>query len=352
MHEVSAEEAAAYVSANAALLQACGVAAEEGAKLRVTALAQGEHNANFLLSSKDETPMGVLRINYVSQLGLPLTKAEAQPGEVTQIGYEKQALTLLEPSGVTPRVLYWDETGACYGHGVLVESFMEGRLANYKDEADLKRAIKTLAEIHCITVGEQSSLQRPRNPLATQYEECLGHLSVYENSGLADPTALKRLRWFAQETEKALDCPFDEADACHILNTEAVPSHFLISETGCAVVDWEKPIVGEVAQDLAYFLSPTTTIWDTEVLFTAEQRRELIELYWEAVAGRFDKGLFQQRFDAYAKTNCLRGLTWSAAAWVEYQDPARPLKNEKTARKLTKYLSQDFLDFCEGLIYY
>ena len=37
----------------------------------------------------------------------------------------------------------------------------------------------------------------------------------------------------------------------HVLNTEAVPSHFLLDAAGRASnVDWEKPVLGEVAQDV------------------------------------------------------------------------------------------------------
>ena len=71
-----------------------------------------------------------------------------------------------------------------------------------------------------------------------------------------------------------------------------------------------------------------------------------LDIYWAKVAGRFNQGSFEQRFDAYVKSNCLLGLTWSANAWVEYHDPARPLKNAKTFEKLKQYLSQEFLDQC------
>lgn len=42
--------------------------------------------------------------------------------------------------------------------------------------------------------------------------------------------------------------------------------------------------------------------------------------------------------------NALVGITWSCNAWVEYHDPARPLRNEKTLELLPIYFSEEFLD--------
>ena len=135
------------------------------------------------------------------------------------------------------------------------------------------------------------------------------------------------------------------AERSHVLNTEAVPSHFLIDAAGRAsIVDWEKPVLGEVAQDVAYFLSPTTTIWDSDVVYDAEGRTQFLDAYWEAVGGRFLRGSFDARFPAYRMVNALVGITWSCNAWVEYRDPARPLRKEKTLRLLPTYLSEEFLD--------
>ena len=148
----------------------------------------------------------------------------------------------------------------------------------------------------------------------------------------------------AQRAVDAAPVP-SPCECSHILNTEAVPSHFLIDDTGRAsIVDWEKPVLGEVAQDLAYFLSPTTTIWDSDVIFSAPERAQFLKAYWEAVGGRFPRGSFDARFPTYRMVNALVGITWSCNAWVEYHDPARPLRNEKTLELLPIYFSEEFLD--------
>ena len=135
-------------------------------------------------------------------------------------------------------------------------------------------------------------------------------------------------------------------DSGHILNTEGVRVHFLLNDDGSGhMVDWEKPILGEVAQDIAYFLSPTTTIWDTEFVFSESERTLFLDEYWKCVGDRFPKGSFDERFLLYMMTNCLRGITWSANAMVDYADPDHPLKNERTRKKLGHYLDLRFLEY-------
>lgn len=68
---------------------------------------------------------------------------------------------------------------------------------------------------------------------------------------------------------RALALPVDPRDCAHIQNTEATADQFLVEdgEPGF-MIDWEKPIVGEVAQDVAYFLAPTSTIWQDGPILT------------------------------------------------------------------------------------
>ena len=78
-------EARRFVEGNGALARALGV--DGPGELTVLPLAQGEHNANFVLEARDGRRF-VLRVNYASQLGLD-----------DQIGYEFAALRALASSG-------------------------------------------------------------------------------------------------------------------------------------------------------------------------------------------------------------------------------------------------------------
>ena len=330
----SGEEARAYVEGNADLARALGLASD--AELTVEPLAAGEHNANFRLTAAGR--LFVLRLNYASQLGL-----------ADQIGYEYGALRALAPSGRVPTALFVDSAGTAAGHGVLVESFVEGAWLDCADPAQVREAARVLADVHSTPVAPACPLLRPRDPLAAQLAACEGLFAAYEASDRAAPVVVARMRRLVERARAAVAAaPEPGADAGRILNTEAVPSHFLIGPDGRGtMVDWEKPVIGEPAQDVAYFLSPTSTIWDTDVIFDGQTRARFVADYWEAVDGRFPRGSFDGRLPAYVMVNALLGVVWSCNALVEYDDPARPLKSDKTRAKLPIYISDDFLDLLE-----
>ena len=306
--------------------------------LAVEPLAQGEHNENYRFEDPATGRRFVLRINRASQLHLD-----------NQIRYEFDCLRLLEPSGRAPKPLFCDDEGVD-GCGVLVESLEEGRLLDFEKPGDLAVAAQLLADVHAVDPGDGPVPLDPGDALRDLHDECRAMFARYCASPLAEGWLVDLVeRFFASVADDLLVEP-DPAECRHILNTEPVPSHFLLRDgpdgRACdgSFLDWDKPVRGEVARDVAYFTAPTTTVWDTDFFFTPQQRAAFVEAYWKAVAGRFERGSFDKRFNAFLKMNCLRGTTWSAAAWVDYHNPDHPLKNEKTARKLEEvYLAPDFL---------
>ena len=335
--EVTSDIATDYLRSNRALHEALEIDEAQAPSLTATPLKQGEHNANFTFEHPQTGAQHVLRVNYLSQMGLD-----------DQIGYEYRALEFLQPSGRVPHPRYLDSSKQLCGHGALVMDFYEGAWLDYEIPGNVVEAARMLADVHAVPVDASCPLAHPGDPLRAQLDTCKGFMANYCSSPLEDAHFTRVVEHMMAQAQRALDAPFDPADSAHALNTEAVAVHFLIPDDGTPghMVDWEKPIVGEVAQDVAYFLSPTTTIWDTDYVFPIAERERFLETYWKQVDGRFNPGRFEQRFDAYVKSNCLIGLTWSANAWVEYHDPARPLKNAKTFEKLKQYLSRDFLDQC------
>ena len=133
------------------------------------------------------------------------------------------------------------------------------------------------------------------------------------------------------------------------INTELNSTNFLINGAGKGnyLIDWEKPLYGEPAQDLGHFLAPTTTFWKTDVILTKKEMKSFVEKYINCVAGRFDTENLMERTMVYIPVTCLRGITWCAMAWIQYQDPDRKITNASTARKLEEYLSTEFLDRIE-----
>lgn len=307
------------------------------APIDVHPLAQGEHNSNFWFRNPADNRKYVLRINYVSQMGVE-----------HQVAYEHNALASLAPSGHTPQPILCDESRSIIDHGVLVESFVEGRIMDYGRADDMARAAAILADIHSVSTDAADGILEPSDPLSEQLGECEGYLDVYRTSSMADPFVVDALEKMLQKARETMAQLPPASGRAHILNTEAVRMHFLLSDDGAGhMVDWEKPIIGEAAQDVSYFLSPTTTIWDTEVVFDQKVRQAFVGEYWRCVDGRFPRESFDERFSAYTMSNCLRGITWSANAYVEYHGSTRPLQNDRTRKKLDDYLNHRFIRYVD-----
>lgn len=346
--------AAAYLRDNRELHAALGVDART--RLEPRYLGQGEHNRNFRFDDPATGRSFVLRVNV-----------RPQPFHDSQVLYEHAALTALAPSGRAPQPLYVDVSPGALGEGVLVETFCVGDQLDFDHlrPGDLRCAAQLMADIHAVPVGEGCPLHRPPDPLRELYRECLQRYEAYRASTFEDARITAWVERFIAAAEPLLEVPCAPGDATHLVNTETLPSHFLIPAasaceaasatatreggTGafCACpgsfVDWERPLVGEVAQDVAYFVSPTTTFWDSDFLFPAADVEGFVEDYWRAVDGRFVRGSFDARFRAYRVMTALRSVTWCCKALSVY-GRANGHRTQKTAGKLPAYLSDGFME--------
>ena len=295
-----------------------------GTEPEFSVLGQGEYNLNYTFTHPVTDRKLVLRINRGSQMHLD-----------DQIGYEYDALTCLAPSGRTPRPL------CCYPEqGMLVMEWLPGRALDYN--TDLSVAAKILADIHCTPVPEHCRLLRPDFPARAIYEECLEMVQHYFHWEDADPAVCGLLRQLIEEIGRLpLDTPSD-GPLC-MVNTELNSGNFLIDGATSHLVDWEKPLLSEPAQDLGHFLAPTTTFWKTDVILTPQQVKDFTAKYIEAVAGRMDCSALPHRLPLFFTVTCLRGVTWCAMAYREYCQPGRELRNEDTFKKLQAYLDPAFL---------
>ena len=296
-----------------------------GTKLEFDLLGQGEYNLNYVFSHPVTGQRFVLRINRGSQMHLR-----------DQIGYEFSALRALVPSGRTPKPLFCDPE-----QNLLVMEWLPGEALDYR--RDMKRAAQILADIHSVPVPDGCPLIRPKAPARAIYDECLEMVQHYFDWDQAAPEVCGLLRQLVAEIGRLpLSEPAD-VPIC-IVNTELNSGNFLIDRNGHShLVDWEKPLLSEPAQDLGHFLAPTTTFWKTDVLLAPEEVRAFAEDYIAAVDGRMDTGALRQRLPLYFTVTCLRGVTWSAMAYREYCQPDRALRNADTFEKLKAYMDPAFL---------
>lgn len=295
-------------------------------------LAQGEYNINYIFTHPLSRKEFLLRVNCGSQMHLK-----------DQIGYEYHALKLLEKSKRTPEVFYVDGSLKQLDHGVLVMEYLPGHSLDYR--RDLKLAAQCLADIHSVSVTEDSGLICPKDPLRAILEECESMVKVYMESPLGDEKTKEIIR-------KMLDAGWSRVERIQhqnvyrcCINTELNSTNFLINGEGAPnyLIDWEKPLYGDPAQDLGHFLAPTTTFWKTDVILNRKEMDNFLEEYVKAVDGRFCVEGLKERVDTFIPVTCLRGVTWCSMAWVQYQQPDKLIFNESTYRKLEAYLSHDFL---------
>lgn len=343
------DRASDYLNGNNELRRALGI--DGGAVLLPRPLGAGEHNLNYRFENPDDGRAFVLRVNVTKQ-----------PFHIDQVGYEYAALSVLSPSGRAPKPLYIDRSAAALGEGVLVVSFCEGDELDFDNlrPGDLRCAAQLMADVHAASVPEDTILRKPADPLADLHAECVQRYEVYRSSGCEDARVSKWVERYFKMARRALDTRANPADCRHIVNTETLPSHFLIPErsaraaaangrsTGLfcddpgSFIDWERPLIGEVAQDIAYFVAPTTTFWDSGYLFPSEDVDAFVEDYWRAVDGRFVRGGFDERFRAYLLMTALRSITWCCRALALERCVPKVHMTEKAKRKLPIYLSDDF----------
>jgi aminoglycoside phosphotransferase (APT) family kinase protein len=305
----------------------------------IEALAQGEYNMNYLVIQRSHVHQGdetwVFRVNVGTQIDRD-----------DQILYEYRALKLLEPTGVTPRPFYVDDSRQHLEHGVLLMEYLPGEPLIYR--RDLEAAARLFARTHSQPVepGDNHLIHEER-PLSMTYEECSRLLPVYLESELADPDLRDYLRdvlaWAdgARHKEEYFLC---DPWPC-IINTEVNSGNFIVNRERDTLhlVDWEKPLWGDPSQDISHFRVPTTTLWKTDYRMSDADRQLFIDAYRAAIPDAHLRDTIEDRVRLRDPFNCLRGISWSAMAWVTYQTGEHALRNQDTFLKVSAYLDMAFV---------
>lgn len=293
-------------------------------------LGRGEYNINYIFYSKTYNEQLVLRIATDSQMNLR-----------NQIRYEYEALELLNKTGRTPRPIYCDDRKKLVPYGFLVMEYLPGKHLDYKK--DLKFAAEALASIHNAPIPKTNSLLKPKNPIEAIYKECLGMFDKYKISKHMDINIKNDIEHLL---EKGRNIKTIDIGSRTIINTELNSGNFLINgeDKNNYIVDWEKPIYGFPAQDLGHFLTPTTTFWKTDIILSDEEIFSFIKEYCKNSDQYKDEGKLWNSVRDYISMNCLRGITWCAMAYAEYQNPDKLISNDYTYQKIKSYLSGEFLN--------
>lgn len=313
------------------LKKALGLGVHE--KIDVLNLAQGEYNLNFrLITGKN---IFVFRVNTGSQMNI-----------TDQISYEFNALNFLTDSGVTPKPYYLDASKKDLPFGVLVMEYLPGEHLDYR--YDLLGAATTFARIHSLPLKDQAAgIIKENYPFNGIYDEAQTLLEKYFSCDYADKKIkvyLERILFWAQEAKKQ-EQYFVNNPWQSVINTEVNSHNFIVNkERGITyLVDWEKPIIAEPAQDLSHFLVPTTTLWKRNYRLNYEEEKSFLQAYLQNLSDINHKETLVDRVEMFKPFIHLRAISWCAMAWVEYTSPDRPLRNEDTFAKIKAYLEPEFL---------
>jgi aminoglycoside phosphotransferase (APT) family kinase protein len=309
------------------------VPAMQGSKFKVSPLAQGEYNLNYLISS--DSLQLVFRVNIGTQIN-----------REDQIVYEYRALNLLKYSGVTPQPHFVDDTRRFFDRGILIMDYLPGEALDYA--RDLPEAAALLATVHQVDVPEESNhLIREDAPLSMIYEECAGLLQQYLYSDLAAPDIkdylTDLLNW--ADTARAEEKYYQQDPWPCIVNTEVNSGNFIVNRDkgSMHLVDWEMPRWGDPSQDLSHFCSPLTTLWKTDRRISKAEKRDFLKTYCRHITDAHLRDTIEERVRLRDPFVYLRGISWSAMGWVAYQTEFSGMKNPDTWNKLQQYLNLDFI---------
>jgi len=301
----------------------------------VQPLGQGEYNMNFLISQGNGS--WVLRINTGSQIGL--TDRE-------QIAYEFKTLALLSPVGVSPEPYFLDNSFRFLPYGILGMAYLPGEKLDYR--RDLEAAAQLMARYHQLEVDDSRiHLIREEQPLSLTYERCVRMMQVYLDSETGDPefkTYLREVRDWANSARHREAYFINDPWNC-IINTEVNNTNWIVNRQAGTLhlVDWEKPLWGDPSQDLSHFRVPTTTLWKTDYRMSKKDRNTMMSAYKNALSDPHLRDTIDERTRLRDPFNCLRGVSWCAMAWVQYQRGDHLLKNIDTLQKLSMYVDLDFV---------
>ena len=297
--------------------------------------AHGEYNQNFLFSHPITGQRLILRVERGSQMGLD-----------DQIGYEFEALKALDTCKRTPKALYCDGTRKICKSGVLVEEFLPGVKLDYENDYHLSEAASIFADVHSFLFPDDCTLLKANNAFAEMLAECEKMAHAYMVSDIVKPKVKAQIERLLAEANFIIGNGGLETERYSIVNTEVNNTNFLINECDkpSYLIDWEKPLIADPAQDIGHFLADTTTFWKTDFFFTKEQKENFVEDYICKIAGRFTDSHLKERCLKFANFTCLRGITWCAMASVEYAHASKDILDPVTAEKLTHYLDVSYLE--------
>lgn len=297
--------------------------------------AHGEYNQNFMFEHPTTHKKLLLRVERGSQMGIE-----------NQIEYEYSGLKALEKCNRTPRAFCCDGSRSLCRNGVLVEEFLPGVKLDYENRCHLSEAASIFADIHSFPIPDNTGLIKANNAFVEMLAECKKMAAVYFQSSICESRIKAQIVRLISEAEKTLVRLGEINNHFSIINTEVNNTNFLINESDSEpsyLIDWEKPLIADPAQDIGHFLADTTTFWKTDFFFTQSEKIDFVGEYIDDISGRFKDDGLRDRCLKFVNFTCLRGITWCAQASVDYASNSKEILDDVTREKLGHYLDINYL---------
>ncbi len=297
---------------------------------KVIFLSESKTNINFLIDAESEKYL--FRLNKESALGLR-----------NQIRYEYDALKTLERSYVTPRTFFLDDSTTFFDYGVLIMQYIEGRTVEYRNQKDVYEAAQILGKIHSLDTEkiDVSNFITTDNIIEGSLNTSKIYLEDAFKSDKLDIDIKLKISKFLEwgEKNKDLGLYFEKDKWNTINNTEPEASNFIISakKRKGILIDWEKPVVSDPSKDLAYFLSPITTMMDSGYMLSEDEKDNFFKTYIMYLDRR-DRDIVE-RVEVYTPFVYLESLS-------RHLNELAKLKDDEMQRieRLKEIINIDFID--------
>lgn len=300
-------------------------------------LSESENNINFLIDAESEKYL--FRLNKTSELGLK-----------NQIRYEYDALKTLEKSYVTPTTFFLDDSNTFFDYGALIMQFIEGRTLDYKNKKDIQEAAKIIATIHSLDTKrfDISNFIINDNIIKNSLEKSKANLDGFLKGNIIDMKVKLKINELLEWADKNKHCAlyFEKDKWLTINNTKPNAENFIISKKKRKgfLIDWEKPVVADPSVDMAYFLSPLTTLLSSNYIFTQNEKDDFFKTYIMYL-DKCDRDIVE-RVRVYTPFLYLESLSKIVNEFINIED-----KESANYQKIKQILNIDFLDkLLEGII--
>lgn len=293
-------------------------------------LSESSNNINFLIDAESEKYL--FRLNKLSELKLR-----------NQIRYEYDALKTLEKSYVTPTTFFLDDSTTFFDYGVLIMQFIEGRHLDYGNQKDLQEAAKILGKIDSLNTDkiDVSNFLVRENVIEDSLDKSRLYLKGFKDSKDIDLGIRLKIDSLLDWAEKNKACAsYFEEDKWHTINnTETNSKNFIISKkkTKGFLIDWEKPVLGDPSLDLAYFLSPVTTLVSGDYILSQDEKDDFFKTYIMYL-DKCDRDIIE-RVRVYTPFLYLLSLSKTMDDLVNIED-----KTSEEYKKLEQVVNIEFMD--------